>query len=268
MRGLTTTVTIQRVGLLDLNFHDRTDQPRDQRSLHRQGCSLEAMLIIPAAPRHLSISRLERLHALPSRGTPNGSATAGPFAQSFTVSPQHPVGPAPAARPSDRDCDNIPGTVSNIDHNRQSRARILAISPAPPLAPFGGCDPIRCTPISEDNGGCYDPKFCVNFPGVWRDFRSLLCCNLGILVCGTAAWSECSTRVNAMPEIDALLSQIARAKGFAAAMIDTAMRKRFESMVAEFQRELDAIEKRRVSQGDSGAAIAALAATQPQAAKK
>jgi hypothetical protein len=31
--------------------------------------------------------------------------------------------------------------------------------------------------------------------------------------------------------------------GFAAKMIDTAMRKRFELMVAEFHRELDAIEE-------------------------
>jgi hypothetical protein len=34
-----------------------------------------------------------------------------------------------------------------------------------------------------------------------------------------------------MPDVEALLSQIARANGFAAAMIDTAMRNRFELMV-------------------------------------
>jgi hypothetical protein len=54
-----------------------------------------------------------------------------------------------------------------------------------------------------------------------------------------------------MPDVDVLLSRIARANGFAAAMIDTAMRKRFELMVGEFQRELDAIEERPVSQKDS-----------------
>jgi putative hemolysin len=54
-----------------------------------------------------------------------------------------------------------------------------------------------------------------------------------------------------MPDVDVLLSRIARANGFAAAMIDTAMRKRFELMVGELQRELDAIEERPVSQRDS-----------------
>ena len=57
--------------------------------------------------------------------------------------------------------------------------------------------------------------------------------------------------MKAMPDVDVLLSQIARANGFAAAMIDTAMRKRFELMVAEFQRELDAIDEHPVSQKDS-----------------
>jgi hypothetical protein len=46
-----------------------------------------------------------------------------------------------------------------------------------------------------------------------------------------------------MPDIDVLLSQIARVKGFAAAMIDTAIRKRFELMVTELQRGLAAIEQ-------------------------
>jgi hypothetical protein len=54
-----------------------------------------------------------------------------------------------------------------------------------------------------------------------------------------------------MPDVDVLLSQIARANGFAAAMIDTAMRKPFELMVGKFQRELDAIEEHPVSQRDS-----------------
>ena len=110
--------------------------------------------------------------------------------------------------------------------------------------------PNSLTPISEDNGGCYDHKLCINFPCVRRDFRSLLRCNLGILVCGTVAGSECSTLVKAMPDVDVLLSQIARAKG-AAAMIDTAIRKRFELMVGEFQRALDAIEQHSVSQRDN-----------------
>jgi hypothetical protein len=56
--------------------------------------------------------------------------------------------------------------------------------------------------------------------------------------------------VKAMPDVDVLLSQIARAKG-AAAMIDTAIRKRFELMVAELQRGLAAIEQHPVSQRDS-----------------
>ena len=34
---------------------------------------------------------------------------------------------------------------------------------------------------------------------------------------GTVAGSKCSTLVKAMPDVDVLLSQIARAKGFAAA---------------------------------------------------
>ena len=54
-----------------------------------------------------------------------------------------------------------------------------------------------------------------------------------------------------MPDVDVLLFQIARANGFAAAMIDTAMRKRFELMVGAFQRELDAIEEHPVSQRDN-----------------
>ena len=84
-----------------------------------------------------------------------------------------------------------------------------------------------------------------------RDFRSLLRCNLGILVCGTVAGSECSTLVKAMPDVEVLLSHIARAKGVAAAMVDTAMRKRFESMVAEFHHELDTIEEHPVCQRDN-----------------
>ena len=85
---------------------------------------------------------------------------------------------------------------------------------------------------------------------MWRDFRSLLRCNWGFLAFGTAAGSECSALLKAMPDIDVLLSQIARAKG-AAAMIDTAIRKRFELMVAELQRGLAAIEQHPVSQRDS-----------------
>jgi hypothetical protein len=51
-----------------------------------------------------------------------------------------------------------------------------------------------------------------------------------------------------MPDVDVLLTEITRAKRLAAAMIDAALRKRFELMVAEFQRELDTIEERPVSQ--------------------
>lgn len=47
------------------------------------------------------------------------------------------------------------------------------------------------------------------------------------------------------------MPQIACAKGFAATIIDTAMRKLFELMVAEFQRELDAIEQRPVCERES-----------------
>ena len=56
--------------------------------------------------------------------------------------------------------------------------------------------------------------------------------------------------MKAMPDVDVLLSQIAPAK-CAAAMIDTAIRKRFELMVGEFQRALEAIEQHPVSQRDS-----------------
>ena len=51
-----------------------------------------------------------------------------------------------------------------------------------------------------------------------------------------------------MPDVDTPLTEITRAKRFAAAVIDAALRKRFELMVAEFQRELDTIEERPVSQ--------------------
>ena len=53
-----------------------------------------------------------------------------------------------------------------------------------------------------------------------------------------------------MPDVDVLLSRIARAKG-AATMIDIAIRKRFELMVAELQRGLAAIEQHPVSLRDS-----------------
>jgi len=56
--------------------------------------------------------------------------------------------------------------------------------------------------------------------------------------------------LKAMPDVDVLLSRIARAKG-AATMIDIAIRKRFELMVAELQRGLAAIEQHPVSQRDS-----------------
>ena len=62
--------------------------------------------------------------------------------------------------------------------------------------------------------------------------------------------SERSTLAKAMRHVDVLACQIARAKGFAAAMIDTAIRKRFELMVAELHRKLDAIEEHPVCQRD------------------
>jgi hypothetical protein len=45
-----------------LNFHDRTDQPGDGRSLHGHGCVLAAMLMIAAASRDFSIGRIKCLH--------------------------------------------------------------------------------------------------------------------------------------------------------------------------------------------------------------
>jgi hypothetical protein len=84
---------------------------------------------------------------------------------------------------------------------------------------------------------------------VRRDFRSLLRCDLGILVRGTVAGSECATLVKVMPDVEVPLTEITRAKRLAAAMVDTALRKRFELMVAEFQYELDTVEQRPVSQG-------------------
>jgi predicted phage gp36 major capsid-like protein len=63
--------------------------------------------------------------------------------------------------------------------------------------------------------------------------------------------SECSTLVKAMRDVDVFACQIARAKGFAAAMIDAAMRKRFELMVAELHRKLDAIEEHPVCQREN-----------------
>jgi hypothetical protein len=63
--------------------------------------------------------------------------------------------------------------------------------------------------------------------------------------------SECSTLAKAMRHVDVLACQIARAKGFAAAMIDAAMRRRFELMVAEFHRKLDAIEEHPVCQREN-----------------
>jgi hypothetical protein len=45
-----------------LNFHDRANQPRDGRSLHRHGCFLAAILITAAASRDFWIGRIKRLH--------------------------------------------------------------------------------------------------------------------------------------------------------------------------------------------------------------
>jgi hypothetical protein len=54
--------------------------------------------------------------------------------------------------------------------------------------------------------------------------------------------------VKIMPDVGVPPTENTRAKRLAAAMIDTALRKRFEFMVAEFQRELDTVEQRPVSQ--------------------
>ena len=51
-----------------------------------------------------------------------------------------------------------------------------------------------------------------------------------------------------MPDADAGLTENTRAKRLGAAMIDTALRKRFELMVAKLQRGLDTVEQRPVSQ--------------------
>ncbi len=51
-----------------------------------------------------------------------------------------------------------------------------------------------------------------------------------------------------MNDVDLPLTEITRAKRLAAAMIDPALRERFALMVAEFQRELDTVERRPVSQ--------------------
>jgi hypothetical protein len=45
-----------------LNFHDRTHQPPDERSIYRQGSFLATMLVITETPRHFFTRRLERLH--------------------------------------------------------------------------------------------------------------------------------------------------------------------------------------------------------------
>jgi hypothetical protein len=58
------------------DFHDRTDQSRDEPSLNRQGRFLTAMLVKAAAPRDFWISRLERSHidqAAARETVPNGS---------------------------------------------------------------------------------------------------------------------------------------------------------------------------------------------------
>jgi hypothetical protein len=54
--------------------------------------------------------------------------------------------------------------------------------------------------------------------------------------------------VKVMPDVDVGLTENTRAQRSGAAMIDTALRKRFELMVAKFQRELDTVEQRPVSQ--------------------
>jgi len=51
-----------------------------------------------------------------------------------------------------------------------------------------------------------------------------------------------------MPDVDVGPTENTRAQLKGDAMINTALRKRFELMVAKFQRELDTVEQRPVSQ--------------------
>ena len=91
-----------------------------------------------------------------------------------------------------------------------------------------------------------------SFAPIWLAYGGIFVlsfvADLGILVRGTVAGSECPTLVKVMPDVDVLLTEITRAERLAAAVIDTALCKRFEMMLAEFQRELDTVEERPVSQ--------------------
>jgi hypothetical protein len=49
---------------------------------------------------------------------------------------------------------------------------------------------------STSIGGCHDDELWINFACVRRDFRALLRCDLGVLVCGTVARSKCPASVN------------------------------------------------------------------------
>jgi hypothetical protein len=51
------------------------DKPGDEHLFNSQRCFVATMLIVAAAPRDFWVGRLERLHALPSGDTENGSAT-------------------------------------------------------------------------------------------------------------------------------------------------------------------------------------------------
>jgi hypothetical protein len=62
------------------------NESRDETPFYGQRCFLAAMLIIAAASRDFWISRLERLHALLSSGTQNGSATTRRAAHQRTAS--------------------------------------------------------------------------------------------------------------------------------------------------------------------------------------
>jgi hypothetical protein len=113
------------------------DEPRDERPFYDQRCFLSAMLIIAAASRDFWISRLERLHTLPSSGTQNGSATTRRFL--WAGSPQLIAYRHPRA------------TILLTEHNvallylhRPAACMCRAVAHGNGLAEFGGGEYDRC----------------------------------------------------------------------------------------------------------------------------